>query len=122
MRTRLVPSIFGVVAVLSGSTAFAGVYRCSDASGKTLYSNVPCETQGTKTAKAFRKEELRPNSVKMPKQPPPGPAPGGEPGGLIGALKQKPFDASEMIREGDPDKHPKGGIRHPLLEKLTGGK
>jgi len=122
MRAWFFPLLCGAMAVLSSPTAFAGVYRCSDSTGRTLYSNEPCETQGTKTAKAFRKEELRPNSVKMPKAPPPAPAPGGEPGGLIGALRQKPFDASEMIREGDPDKHPKGGRRPPLLEKLTGGK
>ena len=29
-------------------------------------------------------------------------------------------DIEQLIREGDPAAHPTGGVRHPVLEKLTG--
>lgn len=115
-------SCSAVVLCLGASGAQAGVYRCTDAAGKVLYSNAPCENQGAKTAKTFRREELRPNTVKMPKAPPPEEEKTEGPGGLIGALRGKPIDKGEMIREGDPDKNPKGGMRNPVLEKLMGKK
>jgi hypothetical protein len=118
-RAAIVPLLFAgsVVATDVG----AGVYRCTDASGKVLYSNEPCEDQGARTAKTFSRKELRPNSVRLPKAPPPAPEPGGAgPGGLIGSLRQKPIDVEQLIREGDPAAHPAGGVRHPVLEKLTG--
>jgi hypothetical protein len=118
-RAALVPVLFAgsVIATEAG----AGVYRCTDASGKVLYSNEPCEDQGARTAKTFSRKELRPNSVRLPKAPPPAAEPGsGGPGGLIGSLRQKPMDVEQLIREGDPAAHPTGGVRHPVLEKLTG--
>lgn len=114
-----------LLAAVASGAAEAGVYRCTDANGNTLYSNSPCEGQGAKTAKAFKKEELKPNSVKMPKAPPPEAEPGGEnagPGGLIGALRGKPLPKRELFLEGDPDKHPKGGVKHPVLDKMMGKK
>lgn len=108
-----------VLALCTGpGVALAGVYKCTDAEGNVLYANSPCEKHGSKTKKTFRKSELRPNSVRMPKAPPPDAEPGDGPGGLIGSLRQKPIDAEQLIREGDPDQHPKGGVRHPVLEKL----
>lgn len=111
--------VAGLAALLSVPAAQAGVYRCTGADGKVLYSNEPCEEQGAKTAKTFKKSELKPNSVKMPKAPPPEEEKSEGPGGLIGALRGKPLDQEAMIREGDPDKHPKGK-RNPILDKLLG--
>lgn len=125
MTTNRFPWVLAAVFGTALTTeAVAGVYRCTDASGNTLYSNAPCENQGAKTAKAFKKEELRPNTVKMPKAPPPesDQAEGGGPGGLIGSLRGKPLPKRELFLEGDPDKNPKGGVRHPGLEKLMGKK
>ncbi len=123
MTTRsLLSTVSGAALLLAANAAGAGVYRCTDATGQTLYSNSPCETQSAKTAKTFKKSELKPNSMKMPKAPPPEKEKSDGPGGLIGSLRQKPMDAEQLIREGDPDAHPKGGVRHPVLEKLTGRK
>ncbi|MBI1397523.1 MAG: DUF4124 domain-containing protein [Betaproteobacteria bacterium] len=102
--------------------AAAGVFKCIDADGNVLYANSPCEKHGATTRRKFTKSDLRPNTVKMPKAPPPvteADAADG-PGGLIGSLRQKPIDPEKMIREGDPDRHPGGGVRHPVLEKLFG--
>lgn len=109
-----------IAILMSAAPAQAGVYRCAGADGKVLYSNEPCEGQGAKTAKTFSRKELRPNTVKMPKAPPPEAAPSDGPGGLIGSLRQQPLDVENGIREGDPAKHPKGGKRNPVLEKLLG--
>ncbi len=99
--------------------ANAEVYKCTQPNGEVLYANSPCEKHGARTKKTFDKAELKPNSVKMPKAPPPPPEGSPEgPGGLIGALRQKPVDAADLIREGDPEKNPRGGVRHPVLEKL----
>lgn len=125
MRSRHLSAFVFVAAAAAAGTVEAGVYRCTDASGKTLYSNEPCEGQGAKTAKAFKKDELKPNTVKMPKAPPPEAEPGGEsagPGGLIGALRGKPLPKRDLFLEGDPDKHPKGGVKHPVLDKMMGKK
>lgn len=107
-----------VAILLPAAPVQAGVYKCAGADGKVLYSNEPCEGQGAKTAKTFSRKELRPNTVKMPKAPPPEAAPSEGPGGLVGALRQQPLDVEQGIREGDPAKHPKGGRRNPVLEKL----
>lgn len=109
-----------ITILLSAASAQAGVYRCTGADGKVLYSNEPCEGQGAKTAKTFSRKELRPNTVKMPKAPPPETAPSDGPGGLVGSLRQQPLDAEKGIREGDPSQHAKGGRRNPVLEKLLG--
>jgi hypothetical protein len=98
--------------------ASAGVYKCTQPNGEVLYANAPCENLGAKTKKTFNKAELKPNSVKMPKAPPPPESPSDGPGGLIGSLRQKPVDAEQLIREGDPDSNPRGGVRHPVLEKM----
>jgi len=121
MSTRAAVAPLLLAGLVVASEAPAGVYRCTDASGKVLYSNEPCEDQGARTAKTFSRKELRPNSVRLPKAPPPPSEPGGTgPGGLIGSLRQKPVDIEQLIREGDPAAHPRGGVRHPVLEKLTG--
>lgn len=116
-----IPMAGAAVLLSCAVPAHAGVYRCAGADGKVLYSNAPCEDQGAKTAKTFSRNELRPNTVKMPKAPPPEAAssdsPDG-PGGLVGALRQKPVDVDQRMREGDPAKHPKGGVRNPVLERL----
>jgi hypothetical protein len=110
-----------LIGMVVAADASAGVYRCTDASGKVLYSNEPCEAQGARTAKTFSRKELRPNSVRLPKAPPPPAEPGGSgAGSLVGSLRQKPVDVEQLIREGDPAAHPAGGVRHPVLEKLTG--
>jgi hypothetical protein len=118
VRAALVPLLFAGIVIATG--AEAGVYRCTDTSGKVLYSNEPCEDQGARTAKTFSRKELRPNSVRLPKAPPPTEPGGAGPGGLIGSLRQKPLDVEQLIREGDPAAHATGGVRHPVLEKLTG--
>jgi hypothetical protein len=120
MRT-LVASI-AVLAAALPIHAHAGVYKCAGADGKVLYSNEPCEEQGAKTAKTFRKSELKPNTVKMPKAPPP-PDEDKAGGGFIESLRQKPIDIDQRMREGNPDDHPKAGKKvNPLIEKLLGKK
>ncbi|MFO1319330.1 MAG: DUF4124 domain-containing protein [Burkholderiales bacterium] len=121
---RFVSMVVALLAGTTGADAVAGVYRCTDPGGKTIYSNAPCEDQGAKTAKSFKKDELRPNTVKMPKAPPPEveKAEGGGPGGLIGALRGKPLPKRELFLEGDPDANPKGGVKHPVLDKMMGKK
>ncbi len=116
MKILRIATAFAIV--LPTAPVQAGVYKCAGADGKVLYSNEPCEGQGARTAKTFSRKELRPNTVKMPKAPPPEAAPSEGPGGLVGALRQQPLDVEQGIREGDPAKHPKGGRRNPVLEKL----
>lgn len=120
MRTRIVS--IAVLAVALPLQAQAGVYRCAGADGKVLYSNEPCEAQGAKTAKTFKKSELKPNTVKMPKAPPPEEEKVAG-SGFIESLRQKPIDIDQRMREGNPDEHPKAGKKvNPLIEKLLGKK
>lgn len=111
-----------VVACALPIESHAGVYRCAGADGKVLYSNEPCEEQGAKTAKTFKKSELKPNTVRMPKAPPTEDEKAAG-SGLIESLRQKPIDVDQRIKEGNPDDHPKGGKKvNPLIEKLLGKK
>lgn len=114
---KLSTTIAACLAAAVSLPAAAGVYKCTQPNGEVLYANAPCENLGAKTKKTFNKAELKPNSVKMPKAPPPE-SPSDGPGGLIGSLRQKPVDAEQLIREGDPDSNPRGGVRHPVLEKM----
>lgn len=124
MRGRFVRTRIASLVVLAATLpmqAQAGVYKCAGADGRVLYSNEPCEDQGAKTAKTFKKSELKPNTVKMPKAPPPPEKDKAGGSGFVESLRQKPIDIDQRMREGNPDEHPKAGKKvNPLIEKLLG--
>jgi len=124
MRGRFVRIRIASLVILAAALptqAQAGVYKCAGADGRVLYSNEPCEDQGAKTAKTFKKSELKPNTVKMPKAPPPPEKDKAGGSGFVESLRQKPIDIDQRMREGNPDEHPKAGKKvNPLIEKLLG--
>lgn len=78
----------------TGSAAADDVFRCTDSAGKVLYANAPCESQGASTTRKFKRDELEPTVVKMPKAAPRADrtGTGSEGASLIDSLCGRPID------------------------------
>ena len=80
----------GVIALIPLSS-HAAVFKCRGADGATIYSNEPCEAQGSRTDRTLGKADLQANRVRM--RPRPGQTREGEPqfGSGSGYQGQVPF-------------------------------
>jgi len=104
--------------IVAGNAAADDVFRCTDSAGKVLYANAPCESQGASTTKKFKRDELEPTVVKMPK-----PAPRADRTGIgaqgapqIESLRGKPIDTEARMQAGEASGS--DGPRNLALERV----
>jgi len=112
---RLVPALLpGIFA--AGTAAADDVFRCTDGAGKVPYANAPCEAQGASTTKKFKRDELEPTVVKIPKAAPRADRTGtGAQGATpIDGLRGNPIDGEARMQAGGSS-----GPRNLALERMT---
>ena len=99
----------------AGTAAADDVFRCTDGAGKVPYANAPCETQGASTTKKFKRDELEPTVVKMPKAAPRADRTGtGAQGAIpIDRLRGKPIEGEARMQAGGSS-----GPRNLALERM----
>lgn len=86
----------------AGTAAADDVFRCTDGAGKVPYANAPCEAHGASTTKKFKRDELEPTVVKMPKAAPRADRTGtGAQGATpIDRLRGKPIEGEARMQAG----------------------
>lgn len=106
----LLPGIFA-----AGTAVADDVFRCTDGAGKVPYANAPCEVQGASTTKKFKRDELEPTVVKMPKAAPRADRTGSGAQGAtaIDGLRGKPINGEARMPAGGSS-----GPRNLALERM----
>lgn len=101
--------------LVAGAAAPDDVFRCTGGAGKVPYANAPCEAQGASTTQKFKRDELEPTVVKMPKAAPRADRTGAGAQGAtpIDGLRGKPIDSEARMQAGGAS-----GPRNLALERM----